>query len=113
MINNTNEKHYQTPKFLEPAKKADCQSLENIDWIAESYERLRVLSALSANWDGRDAESPNDTALHWTKEVLKILFRLEFSPTNITPSVENGVGISFIPCGIILSQKFYNFCRDS
>lgn len=52
MIDTTNEIPYQTSKCFEPAKEASCQSPENIDWIAESYEKLIDLSSLSANWDG-------------------------------------------------------------
>jgi len=43
-----------------------------------------------------NAEPPNNIALNWTREILKILFKMGFPPTRITPSVENGVGISFI-----------------
>ena len=78
----TNESIYQTPKRL--------------DWITECYRKLRELSSLSRNWDSYGAEAPNDIALNWTKEILNILSKMEFAPTRITPSVENGVGISFI-----------------
>lgn len=80
----TNELIYQTSKHS--------------DWIAESYEKLKELSKLSTNWDSYGAEPPNDTALNWARETLKILSKIGFAPTRITPSVENGVGISFI-CG--------------
>lgn len=60
------------------------------------YKEVKELSGLSANWDGCHAESPNSTALNWTKEILEILVCLKFAPTKIIPSVENGVGISFV-----------------
>ncbi len=78
----TNESIYQTPKHS--------------DWIAGYYKKLKELSSLPTNWDSYGAEPPNDIALNWTKEILSILFKIEFPPTRITPSVENGVGISFI-----------------
>jgi hypothetical protein len=97
LSNNTaNELPYQAPKYFKFADEVNYQSPETLDWIAESYKKLIALSDLSANWDSYGAESPNDTALNWTKEVLRILFHLDFPPTKITPSVENGVGISFI-----------------
>lgn len=42
------------------------------------------------------AEPPNNTALNWASKTLEILSKTGLSPTRITPSVENGIGISFI-----------------
>jgi hypothetical protein len=92
----TNELIYQTSQYFEPTHKSNYQLLNDSDWITECYEKLKQLSNLPANWDSYNAEPPNNIALNWTREILKILFKMGFPPTRITPSVENGVGISFI-----------------
>lgn len=70
--------------------------LKCADWVAEFSEKLNEMSCLKANWDSYGAEPPNEVALDWARKTLEILSQKEFSPTQITPSVENGIGISFI-----------------
>lgn len=57
---------------------------------------LDELSKLPINWDSYGAEPPNSTALYWARIALNILDEMSFRPNHITPSVENGIGISFI-----------------
>jgi|SanBayMetagenome_1026888.scaffolds.fasta_scaffold42718_2 hypothetical protein len=91
-----NELIYQALQCPESTHKSNYQSLNDSSWITECYEKLKQLSNLPANWDSYGAEPPNNVALNWAREILKILFKMEFPPTRITASVENGVGISFI-----------------
>lgn len=76
--------------------------------ITAYSEQLKELSNLPTNWDSYDAEPPNDTALNWTKEILNILSKIGFFPTRITPSVENGVAISFIGNGKYADIECFN-----
>jgi len=70
--------------------------LNDADWTTEFSKKLRDLSTLPSNWDSYGAEPPNKVALFWAFEILDVLSRKGFSPTTVTPSVENGIGISFI-----------------
>jgi hypothetical protein len=65
-------------------------------WFLESCQQLKKLTYLQENWDSYGAEPPNSVALDWAHQCLNILQTMNFAPTKITPSVENGVGISFI-----------------
>jgi hypothetical protein len=65
-------------------------------WFLEGCQQLKKLAYLQENWDSYGAEPPNSVALGWAHQCLNILQTINFAPTKITPSVENGVGISFI-----------------
>ena len=65
-------------------------------WFSMWIQKLQNLASLSDNWDSYGAETPNDQAIYWAKAALQVLSDMEFPPKRITPSVENGVGISFI-----------------
>lgn len=65
-------------------------------WLLKCVKDVEELRTLPLNWDNCGAEPPNLDALYWAKTVLEILFSMNFQPTCITPSVENGVGISFV-----------------
>jgi hypothetical protein len=57
---------------------------------------IENLQRLPKGWDGYNAESPNQNSVIRSQFILMHLFRMKFLPDKITPSVENGVGISFI-----------------
>ena len=65
-------------------------------WFIKYVFTLEKLRELPENWDSYGAEPPNFTALYWSKTVLELLLRMNLPPSRVTPSVENGVGISFI-----------------
>lgn len=65
-------------------------------WFLKSTRKLQELENLPANWDSYGANPPNSIALFWGRESLTVLFEMNFPPTQITPSVEEGVGICFI-----------------
>jgi hypothetical protein len=65
-------------------------------WFIKYLRKLTEFSRLSQNWDSHDAEPPNAIAINHAKRILSILVRMNFPPSHVTPSVENGVGISFI-----------------
>ncbi|MCL1468907.1 hypothetical protein [Argonema galeatum] len=81
-------KHYiaqtETPKTGEEA------------WFLKSIRKLQKLENLPANWDSYGANPPNSIALLWGRKSLTVLFEMNFPPTQITPSVEEGIGICFI-----------------
>lgn len=57
---------------------------------------LEELSKLPCNWDSYGASPPNATALHWAEVILNLLTEANIAFSKITPSVESGIGISFI-----------------
>ena len=65
-------------------------------WFLESIRTLEELGNLPTNWDSYGANPPNSTALVWGRTVLEVLLNMNFPPTRILPSVEEGVGICFI-----------------
>ncbi len=83
-FNNTSQLHRLNPECGEDA------------WFLKWLRKLDQVSHLSHNWDGCGTESPNSTAINHTRRVLLVLRRINFPPSQITPSVENGIGISFI-----------------
>lgn len=66
------------------------------NWYIKYVNVLEELSKLPQNWDSYGAEPPNSIALHWGRIALSILKDMNFSPTSVTASVENGIGISFL-----------------
>lgn len=60
------------------------------------FRQLEKMRDLQHNWDSYGAERPNEKALYWSDTVLKVLFHANFVPDKVSPSVENGVGISFV-----------------
>jgi len=65
-------------------------------WLLRQVRQLDELNQLPDNWDSYGAEPPNAIALSWAKTVLVALFGIDLPPDHVTPSVENGVGISFV-----------------
>jgi hypothetical protein len=65
-------------------------------WLQDGNLALAEFSRLPKNWDGDGAEPPNLVSREWSRVILEILLELNFAPTRVTPSVENGIGISFI-----------------
>lgn len=92
----TNELIYKSLKNYDPIHEVNHQKSKHADWFLEYTEKLTELSHLPIDWDSYGAEPPNNLALDWASQILEILSEIGFSPARITPSVENGVGISFI-----------------
>ena len=68
-------------------------------WRAEFdslMTRLNSLKTYPVDWNGDGAESPNEVSVSNGRRVLGVANELDFMPTNISPSAEGGVGISFV-----------------
>jgi len=59
-------------------------------------ERLKSMRNLRNNWDGFGSAAPNAMALRVACDVLLALHEDALSPTEIGPSVEEGVTVSFV-----------------
>lgn len=64
-------------------------------WLVGSLHRLHDLAALPDNWNSYGAIAPNPKALAQAQNVLQQLSDLDFEPSRIDPSAENGVCLSF------------------
>ena len=59
--------------------------------------QLAALESLQNNWDGFGAEAPNPTAIRLAQYLLVVISERNFQqPAAILPSVEGGVGITFL-----------------
>lgn len=67
-----------------------------VSWFSKCIQRLESLRSLQKNWDSYDTEPPNSTALYWSQVVLETLLSINFPPSHISASAEEGVNISFI-----------------
>jgi hypothetical protein len=65
-------------------------------WLLKNIQTLEKLGNLPVNWDSYGANPPNSTALFWGRTVFEILFNMNFPPTRIMPSADEGIGICFI-----------------
>lgn len=70
--------------------------LENASrWFVDSLHRLHEVATLRDNWNSYGALVPNEIALAHAQSVLHELSDLDFEPSRIDPSAENGVCLSF------------------
>jgi hypothetical protein len=77
-------------------------------WFIKYEQKLQELAHLSHNWDSYGAEPPNSLVIERALECLKNLQEINFSPTKITPSVENGIGISFVSGKKYADIEYFN-----
>lgn len=68
---------------------------ERNDWLVNAYKRLAGFSLLERDWDSYAAEPPSAASIEMARYVLSRLARKDFRPTDIDPSVEGGVCLSF------------------
>jgi hypothetical protein len=64
-------------------------------WLVGTLHRLHDVARLPDNWNSYGAVAPNATALANAQNFLHELSELDFEPSRIDPSAENGVCISF------------------
>jgi len=64
-------------------------------WLARSRNRLKELQSLQRDWDSYGSAPPNDEAVNAALAVLRELSAAGMPAPRISPSVEEGVCISF------------------
>lgn len=69
----------------------------SIPWILVHRKKLAELKALPDDWNGYGAVAPNETAIRNAWDIIYLIHEDEvgMEPTNLLPSAEDGVGISF------------------
>jgi len=64
-------------------------------WLSVMLD-LRKMRHLNDNWNGLGSAPPNSHAIWNAQDVISILHKVDFAPSQISPSAEEGVGISFV-----------------
>ncbi len=77
------------------AKPFVAQKSEVDNALVSMNNDLKRFAKLQSGWDGYDADAPNEVAIFWCEELIKILVKDKFIPKGLTPSVEGGVGVYF------------------
>ncbi len=77
-------------------------------WLLKCLRKVTELRWLSQNWDSHNAEPPNAIAINHARLILGALVQINFPPSHVTPSVENGVGISFISASKYADIECFN-----
>jgi len=64
-------------------------------WISLLQNQLKSFQNLQNDWNGYGSSAPNSIAIRNSQTVLDILHILNFAPSSIVPSAEDGIAISF------------------
>jgi hypothetical protein len=64
--------------------------------FADARQRLSAAGHLAHGWDGYGSESPNAAARTLASNILGLLEIESLAPTQLTPTVEGGIAISFV-----------------
>jgi hypothetical protein len=83
-------------KLLSSSQSISPHTTKDRELLKAQLKVIEHLQRLPMGWDGCNAESPNKNSVIRAQSILVHLFRMKFLPDKVTPSVENGVGISFI-----------------
>lgn len=65
-------------------------------WLLYFTQRLEEIANLSDDWDSCGTAAPNQASISNAMDILSILHETDLVPTQISPSVEEGIGISFV-----------------
>jgi len=76
--------------------------------FADAREKLESTAALEPNWDTYGAEPPNETARTLVRSIITSLEANSFPPTRVMPSVEGGIGLSFVEQSNRAQIEVYN-----
>ena len=76
--------------------------------FADARQRLSNTGHLAHGWDGYGSESPNATARALASRILGLLEMASLAPTQLTPTVEGGIAISFVEGSSRAMIEIYN-----
>lgn len=68
---------------------------EPSDWLVKAYKRLAGFASLKNDWDSYDADPPAAAAIEVARQLLERLASHHLQPSDIDPSAEGGVCVSF------------------
>ena len=76
--------------------------------FANARQRLGVIAHLAPGWDSYGSELPNTRARSLAARILDLLETVALPPTQLTPSVEGGIAISFVDGNARAVIEIYN-----
>lgn len=65
-------------------------------WFLNFKNQLDKMRGLEDNWNGLGSAAPNATAFRNLDDLMLIFHEMNFIPSQISPSAEEGIGISFL-----------------
>jgi len=77
-------------------------------YFQQLNQKVTGFSKLPNNWDGYGASAPNSVSISHALLILTILERLRLRPSCVTPSVENGIAISFVKLSKYSDMECFN-----
>ena len=95
LVNTSETENLEIPKLVDREVWKEDFGSENGSWIGEFTKQLNEIAQLEDNWNGQGVVRPNKIAIHAAEEILAVLHEVNLSPTQIAPSVEEGVTLSF------------------
>ena len=76
--------------------------------FANARQRLSAAAALAYGWDSYGSEPPNATARSLAARILDLLETAALAPTQLTPTVEGGIALSFVEGNTRALIEIYN-----
>ena len=77
-------------------------------WYAEGIKTISKLQGLETSYDGYGTRPPNKTAAEYASRVLSALEDLDFQPSAIDPSSDEGICISFRKHNLYADVECFN-----
>jgi hypothetical protein len=93
--------HVASNPMLDVVPAALTEIFKSCFWLskarfAELRQQVQATAGLANDWDGYEAESPNDLARKITAKVLDFLEATLLPPVLLRASVEGGISVSFV-----------------
>jgi hypothetical protein len=76
--------------------------------FADARQRLSATASLAHGWDGYGSEPPNANASSLAARILDLLETASLVPTQLTPTVESGIALSFVEGNSRAVIEIYN-----
>jgi hypothetical protein len=76
--------------------------------FADARQRLSAIAALARGWDSYGSEPPNVNARSLAARILDLLETASLVPTQLTPTVEGGIALSFVEGNTRAVIEIYN-----
>jgi hypothetical protein len=76
--------------------------------FANARRRLSAIARLAHGWDNNGSEPPNAAARDLATRILNLLETAWLVPTQLTPTVEGGIALSFVEASSRAVIEIYN-----
>jgi len=107
--------HYPTDWSLAAAETPPAKALFSLaqqssgqSWLASAYRQLESLKGLQPDWNGYGSNPPNVVAYSQARRVLDELHRVNFEPSRIMASADDGIAICLMDKNRYADLECYN-----